>query len=167
MARNAKPHLEFCVLEPVHGLHLAMTLFAKDFLFDVPFVVEKDMLRQIIHLDPGGRCLGVEIMVLFLDLRVIGNDVFVAVEAFFHSRDPWERGAAHIRVTELALDFLHSRVDPVAEGDRLLRAKALDRHEIKKIEPEKDDSQAAEDHHEGQLISEQRLQGNPYFTSCF
>jgi hypothetical protein len=149
MARDAKPHLEFRVLEPVHGLHLAVTLFAKDFLFDVSFVVEKDMLRQIVHFDPGGRCLGVEIMVLFLDLRVIGNDVLVAVKTFFHSRDPGKGGAAHIGMTELALDFLHSRVDPVAEGDRLLRAETVDRHEIKKIEPEKDDCQAAEDHQDG------------------
>jgi hypothetical protein len=37
----------------------------------------------------------------------------------------------------------------VAEGDRLLRAKALDRHEVEKIEPDRDDSQAAEDHQDG------------------
>jgi hypothetical protein len=52
-------------------------------------------------------------------------------------------------VTELALDLLHPRVDPVAEGDRLLRPKISEGHEIEKMEPENDDSQTAEDHEDG------------------
>jgi hypothetical protein len=149
VARDAKTHLERDARQTIKGLNLAMTLFAHDLLLDVPFVVEKDVLRQIVDLDPRCRRLGIEIVVFLSYLRVTGDNVLVTIETFFHRRDPREGRTVHIRVTELALDLLHSRVHPVAEGDRLLRAKALDRHEVEKIEPDRDDSQAAEDHQDG------------------
>jgi hypothetical protein len=143
-----------------------MTLFTKDLLLDVPLVVEKDMLRQIIDLDPRCRGLAVEVAVLFLDLRVISNNVLVTVQALLHGRDPREGGAVHIGVAELALDLLHSRVNPVAERDRLFRAEAFDGHDIKKVKTQGDDPHATHDQQEGQLISEQGIQRSPYFTSC-
>jgi hypothetical protein len=166
VARNAKPHFELGVLEPIHGLYLPVTLFAHDLLLDVPLVVEKNVLREIVDLDPRCRRLGIEVPVLLFDLRVIGNNVLVTVKTFFHSGYPRVGGAVHIRVAELALDLFHTGVDPVAERNGLLRAEVFDRHEVEMIKPGHDDSHAAEDQHDGQLVSEQRVQGFPYFTSC-
>ena len=101
-----------------------------------------------------------------LDLRMIGNNVLVAVKTFFHSRDAREVGAVHIRMTEFTLDLLHSCVDPVAERDRLLRAEVFDRPEVKKVKAGQNDSQTGEDQQDGQLISEQCIQGIAYFTPC-
>jgi hypothetical protein len=143
VARDAKAHLELSILQSIHALHFAVTLFAHDLLFDVPFVVEKDVLREIVDLDPRCRRLGIEIVVFLFYLRVIGNDVLVTVQAFFHRRYPWESRAIHIGMTEFALDLLHPGVNPVAERDRLFRSKTFDRHEVKKIEPDRDDSQTA------------------------
>jgi hypothetical protein len=53
VACDAKTHFELGVLESVLGLYLPVTLFAHDFLLDVPFVVEKDVLRKIVDLHPG------------------------------------------------------------------------------------------------------------------
>jgi hypothetical protein len=166
VARDAEAHFELRILEAIQGLYLTVTLFAKDLLLDVPFMVEKHVLRQIVHFDPGRRCLGIEIPVLLLDLRVIGDDVFVAVKAFFHRRDSWKAGAVHIGMTEFTLNLLHPCVDSVAEGDRLLRPKAFDRHEVEMIEPGQNESQTAEGHQDGQLISQQCIQPVSYFTSC-
>jgi len=149
VACDAKSHFELGILQPIHGFHLSVALFAHDLPPDVPFMVEKDMLWKVIDLDPRRGCLGIEIVMFFLYLRVISNDVFVTVKAFFHSRNPRVRGAAHIRVTELALDLLHPRVDPVAEGNRLLRPQVFERHEVKKVKAGCDDSRAAEDHQDG------------------
>jgi hypothetical protein len=166
VARDAEAHFELRILEAIHGLHLAVALFAKDLLLDVPFMVEKHVLRQIVHFDPGRGCLGIEIPVLLFDLRVIGDDVLVTVETFFYRGDSWKAGAVYIGMTEFTLNLLHTRVDPVAEGDRLLRPKAFDRHEVEVIEPGQNESQAAEGHQDGQLISQQCLQPVSYFTSC-
>jgi hypothetical protein len=166
VTRDAKPHFELGVLEPIHGLHLSMALLAHDLLLDVPFMVEKDVLRKIIDLHPRRRHLAVEVAMLLFDLRMIGYNVLVTVKAFFHSGYPRISGAAHVRVTELALDLLHTSVDPVAERDRLLRAEVSQGHEVKKVKAGHDDSRTAEDQQDGQLISEQRVQGFPYFTSC-
>jgi hypothetical protein len=65
-----------------------MTSFALYLLFNVPFVIEKDMLREIIDLDPRDRCPAVEILVYLSDLRMIGDHVSVTVETLFHGRDP-------------------------------------------------------------------------------
>jgi hypothetical protein len=53
VARDAKAHFELGVLEAINGLHLSVALFAQNLFLDVPFVVEKHILRKIIDLHPG------------------------------------------------------------------------------------------------------------------
>ena len=84
---DAKAHLKSCFFEPVHGFYCAVTSLTLDLLFDVPFVIEKDMLREIIDFDPGDRCLTVEVFVLLLDFRMIGDHISMTKEALFHGRD--------------------------------------------------------------------------------
>ncbi len=45
----------------------------------------------------------------------------VAEKAFAYLRNPRMRGTLHKRVTEATVDFLHPRMDPVAEINRLFR----------------------------------------------
>jgi hypothetical protein len=122
---NAKAHLELNPLEAINRLHLTVTLFAHDLFLDVSFVVEKDMLREIIHFDPGRRRLAIKIPVLLLNFRMADNDVLVTVKAFLNRRDAGEMRTAHIGMTEFALDLFHSCMNPVAERDRLLRAQGF------------------------------------------
>jgi len=125
VTRNAEPHFELNPLETINRLHLTVTLFAHDLFLDVSFVVEKNVLREIIHFDPGRRIPGIEVFMLLLDLRVIGDDVLVTVKAFFYRRYARVGGAVHIGMTEFTLDLLDSAMNPVAERDRLLRAQVF------------------------------------------
>ena len=125
VAGDAESHLKGRPLEPIHGLNLAVTLFTNDFFLDVSLVVEKNVLREIIHFDPGRRRLAIKIPVLLLNFRMADNDVLVTVKAFLYRRDAGEMGTAHIGMTEFALDLLDSAMNPVAEGDRLLRAQVF------------------------------------------
>lgn len=84
---DAKAHLKSCFFEPVHGFYCAVTSLALDLLFDVPLVIEKDMLREIIDFDPGDRYSVVEILVLFPDFRMIGDNIAMTVETLFHGGD--------------------------------------------------------------------------------
>ena len=88
MTRDAKAHLEIHVFEPVHGFHRTVTFLTGNLLFDMPLVIEKNMFRQIIDLSPRQRGPGIEIPVYLLNLRMIGDDVFMTVETLFHRRYP-------------------------------------------------------------------------------
>jgi hypothetical protein len=83
---DAKAHLKSCFFEPVHGLYRTMTRLALYLLFDVPFVIEKDMLREISNFDPRDRCPAVEVLVLLPDFRMIGDHISMTVEALLHGR---------------------------------------------------------------------------------
>jgi hypothetical protein len=97
----------------------------------MPLMVEKNMLRDIVNLDPGRGGFGIEIVVLFFDFGMIGDDVFVTVKAFFHRRDARKAGTAYIGVAEFALNCLDTGMHPVAEGYRLLRTDVCSRWCVK------------------------------------
>ena len=102
-----------------------MAFAAGNLGIDMALMIKQYMLGYIIHLDPGGRGFRVEVIVLLLDLRVIFNDVIMAVQALFHRRDARESGVGDVGVAELALDLFDSDVHVMAEGDRLFRAETL------------------------------------------
>jgi hypothetical protein len=83
---DAKSHLKSYLVEPVHGLYRTMARLALYLLFDVPFVIEKDMLREISDFDPRDRCPAIEVLVLLLDFRMIGDHIPMTVEALFYGR---------------------------------------------------------------------------------
>jgi hypothetical protein len=84
MAINTESHLKAVALEPMHGLHRAVALLTGNLLPYVALMIEQYMLREVIHPLPGSRRLVVEIPVLLLDPGMVGNDVLVTVETFFH-----------------------------------------------------------------------------------
>ena len=115
MALDAEAHLESLALEPIHLPDLAMARFAGDILQDMALMVEQHVLGQIEHLDPGRGGVGVEIIMLLPDLRMVGNDVIVTEKTFFHGRQAGMVRARHVGVAEAAVDGLVAGMQPVAE----------------------------------------------------
>jgi hypothetical protein len=133
MTRDTKTHFKIHAFDPVHGFHGPMALRACNLLFDMPFVVEDHVLSQIIGFSPRRGCPGIEIPVLFFDLGMVSNDVFMAIEALFHRRHAWMFGASHIGMTELTLDKLYTRMEMMAKGYGLLRAHIRSRRNVEEI----------------------------------
>ena len=119
VALDAKTHLETQALKPIRLLDLSMTGLAGDLFFDVPLMVEQYMFGQIEDLHPGSGGVRIIIMVLFLNLGVIGNDVIVTKKALLHWGQARMNRALHIRMAEAAIDRLDPGMQPMAEGDRL------------------------------------------------
>ena len=122
MALDAFPHAPVLIRQPLHVLDFSVTFPAGNAGVDMALMIEKYMLGYIIHLNPGGWGLRVEIRVLFLDLRVLLNDIIVTVQAFFHwgyARKMW---VGDVGVAVLALYLFYAAVYIMAEGDRLFRA---------------------------------------------
>ena len=86
MAINTESHFKAVIVEPLHGLHRAVALLTCNFLPYVALMIEQYMLRKVVNPLPGSGSLGVEILVLFLDPGMVGNNVLVTVETLFHRR---------------------------------------------------------------------------------
>jgi hypothetical protein len=108
---DTETHLEMNALDPVHGLHRSMTLFAGNILLYVPFVIEDDVFGQIVDLTPRGRGVRVVILVFLPDLGMIGDNVLVTIETFLDRWDSRVNGTPHVGMTELALDLLDTRME--------------------------------------------------------
>ena len=105
-------------------LYLSVTLLAGNLAVDMALMVEEHMLCYVIDLYPWCRCLGIEITVFYLNPRVLGDDVVVTVQAFFHRRHSRVIGISHIGMAVLALYLFDAVVNIVAKRDRLLRTAA-------------------------------------------
>jgi hypothetical protein len=119
-----------------------MAFLTRHFFSDMSSVVEHHVLRQIIRFSPGRGGLGVEIPMFFFDLRMIGNNVFMAVETLLHRGEPRVAGARHIGMTEGTLDLLDSRMHTMAEGDGLLGTQVFCRRYVKQIKESKHEKEA-------------------------
>ena len=98
-----------------------MALPTGNLAVDMALMVEEHMLGYVIDFYPGCRCLGVEITVFYLNPRVLGDDVVVTVQAFFHRRHSRVIGISYIGMTVLALYLFDAVVHIVAKRDRLFR----------------------------------------------
>ena len=63
---------------------------------------------------------------------MIGNDIVMAMQAFFHRRDSGMIGIGHEGVAVLTLDLLDPAVDSMAERDWLFRPDGIVRKPVKK-----------------------------------
>ena len=59
-----------------------------------------------------------------LDLRVIFNNIIVAVQTLFHRGDAREIRVGNVRVAVLALNLFDTCMDIVTEGYRLFRSES-------------------------------------------
>ena len=123
MALDAKSHFKSLAQKPVHGLDTAVARPAFNLFFNMPLVVEYDMLWNIKYFFPGYGHARIIIIVLFLDPGMTGDDVIVTVKTFFHRRNPRVDGPADIRMTKFAGNGFDSGMHPMAERDRLARAR--------------------------------------------
>ena len=94
---------------------------AGDFFVDMALVVEQHVFRYVIYLHPGRGGLRIEILMLLLNLRVIFNNIIVAVQTLFHRRDAREIGVSDRRVAVLTLNLFDSDMHIMAKGYGLLR----------------------------------------------
>ena len=124
MAFDTFPHSPVLIWQPLQVLDLSVAFPAGNAGVDMPLMVEQHVFGYIIHLDPGGRGLRVEVVVLLLDLRVFFNNIIVAVQTLFHRGNAREIGVGDVGMAELALDLLDADVHIMAEWDRLFRAEA-------------------------------------------
>ena len=72
-----------------------------------------------------GTGFGFIMLLLLKELRVGGDDVFMAEKAFFHVRKARMLRPLHIGMAEPAVDGLNPGMDPVAERNGLLRPDPL------------------------------------------
>ena len=101
VAGNAKAHFEPLAFEAIHCFDLSVAGFAGDLLADMPLVSENHVLGQVKHLDPGRGGVGVEVIVFFFYLRMIGDDILMTEQALCPACTRWLNGmgwAAPMRV---------------------------------------------------------------------
>ena len=131
VARNTLIHVPGLMRQTLQVLHLSVAFGAGNFAVDVPLVIKQYMFGHIIKLYPGRWRFGVEVFVFLFDPGMVGDDIIMAVQTFFHRRDSGMIGICHVGVAVLTLDLLHPAVDIVAEGNRLLRPNIAVRHLVK------------------------------------
>ena len=133
VAINTETHLEMNALDPVHRLYGTVALLAGYVLLHVAFVIEDHVFGQVVDLAPRGRGVCVVILMFLPDLRVIGDDVLVAIETLLDRWNPGVNRTPHVGVTKLALDLLYTRMEPMTERDRLLGTDARHSIDIKEV----------------------------------
>ena len=103
-------------------LYLSVAFGAGNFAVDVPLVIKQHVFGHIIDFYPGRWCIGVKVFVFLLYPGVVGNNIFMAVQAFSHGRYSGMIGIGDEGVTILALDLFNAAVDIMAEWDGLFRS---------------------------------------------
>ena len=121
MAIDALTHAPVFSRQSLGIFNLPVTFLAGYFAVYMTLVVKQHMFGHIVDLYPGCGRLCVEIPMLDLNPRVIGNNVVVAVQALFHRRYSRVVGIRHVGMAILALYLLYAAVDIVTERDRLFR----------------------------------------------
>jgi hypothetical protein len=136
VARDTKSHFKSYSLDPLHGFNLPMA-FSTGYAFsDVTLVVKESKLRNIVNLYPRYWRLCLKIPVFLSYFRMVGNNVRVTVEAFFHRRYPRKVRSIHVRMTELTGYSLYSRVHLMAKWYWLFGTTVFFRRKIKKVKEE-------------------------------
>ena len=125
-------HIPGFMRQALQVLHLSVALGAGNFTVNMALVIKQHVLGHIVDFDPGRWRVGVKVLVFLFDPGMIGDNIVMAVQTFFHCRYSWMIGISHIRVTILTLDLFDPAVDIMAEGNGLLRPNAAVRHLIKK-----------------------------------
>jgi hypothetical protein len=128
VARNTLIHVPGLMRQPLKVLHLSVAFGAGDFAVDVALVIKQYMFGHIIKLYPGRWRVGVEVFVFLFNPGMVGDDIVMAVQTFFHRRDSGMIGIGHVGVAVLTLDLLDPTVNIMAERNRLLRSDGAIRH---------------------------------------
>jgi hypothetical protein len=130
VACDAEIHLEIDPAQTVHRWDVAVTPEAVDLRNDVRLMPELYKIGNKVDADPGNRYLVVQILLLFDNLRVHRNYIFMAKETFFDFGQSRMLSTLDIRMAETAVDLFYPGVYPVAEIDRLDRSDVLSREKV-------------------------------------
>ena len=84
---QAHAHAPLLVRQPLLVFNLTVAFPAGDLDVNMTLVVKQHVFGHIVYFHPGRWRLGVEILMLFLDLRMFFNNIVVAVQTFFHRRN--------------------------------------------------------------------------------
>jgi hypothetical protein len=122
MTLDALTHIPDFLGQALKVLHLAVTFGAGNFTVNMALVIEEHVLGHIVEFYPRCWRIGVKILVFLFYPGMFGNNIFMAVQAFFHGRYSGVIGIGHVGVAVLTLDLFDSTVNIVAEGNRLLRS---------------------------------------------
>jgi hypothetical protein len=122
VTRDALTHAPDLLRQPLNLLHLTVTFLTGNFVVYVTLVVKQHVFGHIIDFYPGRWRIGVKVFVFLFYPGMFGNNIFMAVQAFFYGRYSGMVGIGHIRVAVLTLDLFDPGVNIVAEGNRLLRS---------------------------------------------
>jgi len=90
MAFDTNPHPPVLVRQPLKVLNQPVAFPAGNFAVDVPLMIEQHVLGHVVHLDPGGGALRVEILVLLLDPGMSLYNIVMAVQTLFNRRNARE-----------------------------------------------------------------------------
>jgi hypothetical protein len=161
MACDALTHAPDFGVEALNIAHLTVALLTGNATVDVALMVEKHMFRYVVDFDPRRWCPGIEVAMFLFDPGMIGNDVIVAVQAFFHRRHSGKIGIVYVRMTEAALNVFDAGVDVVAEGNRLFRPQPDLRRPIKQVYENRDQKHGQKRQCDGSGISLQCLISSP------
>ena len=101
---------------------MSVTFGTGNFIVNMTLVIKQHVFGHIIDFYPGRWCIGVKVFVFLLDPGMVGNNIFMAVQAFSHGRYSGMIGIGDEGVAVLALDLFHTAVDIMAEWDRLFRS---------------------------------------------
>ena len=132
VALNALTHAPDFLRQPLKVLHLAVTFLADDFAVYMALVIEQHVFGHIVDFYPGRWRFGVKVFVLLFYPGMVGNNIFMAVQAFFHRRYSGKIGISHKRVAVLALNLFDPAVNIMAKRDGLFRPDAGLRRGIEK-----------------------------------
>jgi hypothetical protein len=88
---------------------------------------------------------------------MIGDDVFMTIEAFLHRRNARMFGTGYVWVTEFALDLLHARMHTVTERYGLFRTDVRARRHVEQVKKDKDKQQTQGNRDDLHTVSRQGM----------
>ena len=118
---DALTHAPNFLWQALKLLYLAVAFLTGNFVVNMTLVIKQHVFGHIIDLYPGRWRIGVKVFVFLFYPGMVGNNIFMAVQAFFHRRYTGMIRIGHIGVAILALDLFNPAVDIMAERYRLLR----------------------------------------------
>jgi hypothetical protein len=118
---DALTHTPNFLRQPLKFLHLTVTFLTGDLAVNMALVIKQHVFGHIIDFYPRRWRIGVKVFVFLFYPGMAGNNIFMAVQAFFHRRYSGMIGIGHVGVAVLALDLFDAAVDIMAERDGLLR----------------------------------------------
>ena len=119
---DALTHAPDLLLQALCLLYLTMTFLTGNLVVNMTLMIKQHVFGHVIDFYPWRRCIAVKKFVLLFYPGMFGNNIFMAVQAFFHGRYSGVIGIGHVGMAVLTLDLFDSTVNIVAEGNRLLRS---------------------------------------------